>query len=358
MQKTPVQRARAIEAFGGNSVAGGEAERTFGFSFLMFVILCGIALASPAPAPNPPVPSQTNVTAPLLQGALSFGAIDNSVPLWHSASFALFTVGAVEDNRRIELHHFDLPCESCHDPANATETDKLQGQSIWQMSADVNGACTSSCHEYNRILNHPVGVSVSAVAADEMPLDSSGQMTCLTCHYDDYSSAEIVEGDDDRMLLVPFGDELCARCHARMPQTGRGGSHWSFGDKAHLGSINPQSIREDEMARLDGEIDQESHTCLGCHEEVTVTVPGYNETSAEKAARWRKMKDHPIGMDYSRIAMETYTEYNYPPGNADRIRMFDGKVGCGSCHSVYSGIEKLLVVRNDRSFLCRQCHNR
>jgi predicted CXXCH cytochrome family protein len=38
------------------------------------------------------------------------------------------------------------------------------------------------------------------------------------------------------------------------------------------------------------------------------------------------------------------------------IRLFDRSIGCGSCHSVYSGSERLLVKPNTRSALCLSCH--
>ena len=160
------------------------------------------------------------------------------------------------------------------------------------------------------------------------------------------------------MLRVVEGGYLCDQCHRQVSGSTPGQSYGHFSGKAHYGSINPES-RSMMSATSSGEdIDEESRTCVSCHEDVTVTVPGFNETGAVKAARWSKMKDHPIGMDYSRVAMRDFTEYHYPPREAERIRMFDGKVGCGSCHSIYSGVEKLLVVHNDRSYLCRQCHNR
>lgn len=74
------------------------------------------------------------------------------------------------------------------------------------------------------------------------------------------------------------------------------------------------------------------------------------------AARRRKMRDHPIGMDYSRVALQKASRYRYPLMN-HRIRLFDGRVGCGSCHSLYSNERKFLVQHNYRGALCRECHD-
>ncbi|MHC4293642.1 MAG: cytochrome c3 family protein [Planctomycetota bacterium] len=39
-----------------------------------------------------------------------------------------------------------------------------------------------------------------------------------------------------------------------------------------------------------------------------------------------------------------------------RIRLFNDRVGCGSCHSLYAQTEKNLVDRYEMGVLCRQCH--
>jgi predicted CXXCH cytochrome family protein len=39
-----------------------------------------------------------------------------------------------------------------------------------------------------------------------------------------------------------------------------------------------------------------------------------------------------------------------------RVRLFDRRVGCGSCHSPYAEGRALLVMSNVRSRLCLSCH--
>ena len=39
-----------------------------------------------------------------------------------------------------------------------------------------------------------------------------------------------------------------------------------------------------------------------------------------------------------------------------RLRFFNGKVGCGSCHDPYSTIHKKLVMSDENSKLCFSCH--
>ncbi len=40
----------------------------------------------------------------------------------------------------------------------------------------------------------------------------------------------------------------------------------------------------------------------------------------------------------------------------ERLRLFDGKVGCGTCHDMYSSEPKKLTVSDSGSNLCILCH--
>lgn len=340
--------------------AGKDKYSTMVVVFMILAALIPARVVTAKPAPSPAVPSPRNIQLPLWQTSLSLSSL-NSIPVWQSAaSVASLGMNSGTSKKRIPLHHFDLSCSNCHDPANATEDRKMRGQTIWRMSVDINRACSSSgCHDYNPVLNHPVGVSVSGAIPDDLPLDDSARITCLTCHIEPVSSTDAGTEDsqDERMLRMPDGADLCSSCHLRMVGMGQGQSHWRFSNRAHLGPINARSNSSQIKVYTIGGVDSESRSCLSCHEDITVTIPGYSETAAQKAARWRKMGDHPIGMDYSRIAMRKMGKYNYPLINAGQIRFFDGKVGCGSCHSLYSQERKYLVQSNFRSALCFECHN-
>ncbi|NNK62673.1 MAG: hypothetical protein HKO98_05620 [Gemmatimonadetes bacterium] len=56
-------------------------------------------------------------------------------------------------------------------------------------------------------------------------------------------------------------------------------------------------------------------------------------------------------------APDPYDGLRHPDLVDPRIRLFDGNLGCGSCHSVYAGEPGLLVMRNERSRLCTSCHD-
>ena len=95
----------------------------------------------------------------------------------------------------------------------------------------------------------------------------------------------------------------------------------------------------------------ESTACLSCHD-------GSLASGVIHGARQGLPLDlragHPVGLAY-RVGRGGSLR---PPASVDhRIRLPDGRVGCGSCHSPYSGERFMLVVPNDGSRLCLACHD-
>ncbi len=272
--------------------------------------------------------------------------------------FLLISTGAVsatQSKTPTALHHFQLPCQTCHSPGESG-SDYPDSTNV---SGDIDQLCTSGpCHDYNPVMNHPVGVTIDQSVSGDMPLDSAGRITCLTCHDKPSSSGTSTDIDESggRTLYKPQGLEFCASCHTKMDLPFSQESHWQFSMSAHLSPISPGQLSTSSSQRIGG-IDTESHMCLSCHDQVSVTIPSANESRRQQVAQWSSMSDHPIGMDYSRTAMRKAPRYNYPLMNQDRIRLFDGRMGCGSCHSLYSTEKKFLVQSNRRSALCFECHN-
>jgi predicted CXXCH cytochrome family protein len=305
-----------------------------------FMLLACVAAAIGSPAPEP-------------RGA------DNAAflqPLWHVAPVAPDPVRSPGPPTEIPLHHFDLPCDTCHEAAGASEPGK-DGDG-WRVTSGINRGCTSSaCHDYEPILNHPIGVAVPESVPRQMPLDRLSRITCLTCHVPAGGQPPRTDQDRRTSVLLGPGSDLCASCHLRMNAAGGKLAHWRFSMKAHLGNVNPLSGRENRVDIPLGRIDEESMACLNCHDDITVTIPGENETRQEQVARWARMKDHPIGMDYRSIAASGPAFFNYPGPTTDHVRLFDDRVGCGSCHSPYARNSDSLTVA-DHGALCRTCHIR
>ena len=250
-------------------------------------------------------------------------------------------------------HHFLQTCGNCHE-LNA-KTDNSRDKTIGPLHRDINQSCSQAgCHDYNSVLSHPVGIRARGHIPSEMPLNSKGQITCLTCHDEtnrnnpNYFPA---------FLRRASGRDLCASCHQASGNTPRKRAHWQFTTKAHLDAGNGRFSTKD-YGELTGGMDPESYTCLGCHDNISAVILGENESTAEKMRRRSDMSDHPIGMAYARMASRNHREFNMPLTMDARIRFFNGRVGCGSCHNLYNGQKNNLAVPSVRGNLCRQCHIR
>ena len=50
----------------------------------------------------------------------------------------------------IPLHHFELPCDSCHSPGATASDVSRKPQAFWRIADDVDQLCTiSGCHYLN-----------------------------------------------------------------------------------------------------------------------------------------------------------------------------------------------------------------
>jgi len=267
--------------------------------------------------------------------------------------------GQTQPHRNVLLHHFQLSCDTCH-TSNPTDriSDNEDNTNVGDVKGDINKLCTSECHNFEPSLNHPVGIKPEDMIPEDMPLDDHSHITCLTCHDDSGSSGTLSYFNDSRQRLLsrPEGMQFCGSCHTQMSGTRREQSHWQFTTRAHLGSINLQSTTFDDYAQTIDGLDLESRTCLSCHDDVSVNIPPLNETRRQRALRWTDMSDHPIGMDYDNIVSRQPDDYK--PLFDQEIRLFNGKVGCGSCHNFYSQNKKNPAMNNNTAAFCRKCHNR
>ncbi|MFC1761380.1 hypothetical protein ACFL6U_04805 [Planctomycetota bacterium] len=266
-------------------------------------------------------------------------------------------------NRAIPLHHFDLACNTCHENSSRSETyNDRNPNDTWEIAGDISSTCSQpGCHTVEGELNHPLGVSANIHTPAEMPLDDQGRITCLTCHLESSTTASTDNLDDQANLRLyrPEGIEFCASCHMDMGTSIKEQSHWRFSARAHLLPLSDQfSHTSDRLSVSVSSIDQESRTCMSCHENVAVSTPySRGMSNQSRAFGGASMANHPIGMSYTEAALNRRGGYYYPIMD-QRIRLFDGQVGCGSCHSLYSRKKNLLVMSNHRSVLCLTCHNK
>lgn len=217
-----------------------------------------------------------------------------------------------------------------------------------------DGACVS-CHAIDAAFSHPVGFMPGRSLPEAMPLQN-GRMTCLTCHEDDAGAHTRVRGRGDPMLRLGLeGRALCLSCHESSPFSKTGG-HSMAVSKAHLIWAHDKPDRAVRGAR--GGLDAESSSCLECHDGTIASAVGTKRAGAEIAS-FGANQTHPVGVPFRdrsgkdrSLDMRLVSPHTLDP----RIRLFDGSVGCGSCHSMYSPHENKLVMSNQRSALCLSCH--
>ena len=106
--------------------------------------------------------------------------------------------------------------------------------------------------------------------------------------------------------------------------------------------------------RRNASFDAASQACLSCHDGIMS-----KDVTITKTAGRDVLSEHPVGVSMSalQLARPDAEPMMRAPTQLDRrIRLFDNRVGCTSCHSPFSTEPKLLVMSNRNSDLCLSCH--
>lgn len=220
------------------------------------------------------------------------------------------------------------------------------------LSRPVTSLC-AECHE--QILSdgymHPLNVRPEhMIIPSDMPLSRSGEINCVTCH-DVHSDYLTPYGARTYFLRrQEKGKAFCSICHS--------GLELNRGHKASLGEAHFRS--QYIVTNTSQEIDSMSRNCISCHDGT------YATSVSILAGEWKHGNEfmrhdkgsHPIGINYEAVRINRGRRTDLKPiSQVDfRIRFFNGKVGCGSCHDPYSRIEKQLVMSDENSKLCFACH--
>jgi predicted CXXCH cytochrome family protein len=243
--------------------------------------------------------------------------------------------------------HAFRECSSCHVSENPA------GAIARRMTAPITMLC-GRCHEdvFSEGYMHPVDVRPTLVTVPaDMPLSLSGEITCGTCH-DIHSDYFTPYGAPTHFLRRQEQEKaFCMICHKNLEALSRG----------HEASLGEAHFRSQYIV-LDAaqDIDPMSKNCISCHDGT------YASSATIKAGAWTHQRSfisndrgsHPIGMNYEAARTSRGRKTDLKPMSAvdRRIRFFNGKVGCGSCHDPYSAIRKRLVMSDENSKLCYSCH--
>ncbi len=198
---------------------------------------------------------------------------------------------------------------------------------------DIDTLC-DECHS-DMGLSHPSGKKPSMSLPAVFPLDWRGRMTCATCH-----DIHITDSKSDFLLRGGYkaGRVFCYLCHKDTI-----GQHSGSDQPAHTAN-RFEIINESHL------IDDLSTECLCCHD--SSVAKGTNIGMG--AWTHRTGTEHPVGVDY----MKAFKNggYRHPSELNKVIRLFGGRVGCGSCHNMYSKEKLKLAMSNKGSALCLACH--
>lgn len=203
-----------------------------------------------------------------------------------------------------------------------------------------NSARCLNCHRFEKTLTHPVHVSPVLATPESLPL-LQGQVACVTCHdaSPEHRSAEVKVGQR------VDGTGLCMSCHQGTPALSRG-IHATATKLAHLQGDSHASRGHGGTG-----LDSESKSCMECHDGTLGSDAG-----AHRSGLSSDNTEHPIGVAMRFGGRTRESDFKLSRRVDDRIRLFEGMVGCGSCHSPYSRESAQLVINNRGSALCLNCH--
>jgi predicted CXXCH cytochrome family protein len=243
--------------------------------------------------------------------------------------------------------------------SSTTETTALSSEDnpqSHQIGVSTNRCI--DCHEFEELFSHPVDIvpPSSMTVSETLPL-INGRVTCTTCHETQASSHTNERTDVPEKIkrLIP-GSGLCLECHDPSNTSGQdlhalsiGVAHLTVSENGYPGS-NP---RAPSMELLD----TESDLCMTCHDgAVAGSSGGFDVGFRDGRILNIPQSEHPIGMYEYSVHLDPDGELTPQSMLDGRVRLFDNQVGCGSCHSVYSNEQALLVMSNDASQLCLSCH--
>ena len=245
-------------------------------------------------------------------------------------------IGAVTNSK---MHDFEGKCGMCH--VNIPDNNK----SIQDLTFndEIDKLC-EGCHSINKRKSHPINIAPKENIPLGAHLNKNGLLTCTTCH-DVHKENKTSNRQELSGLLRGHvkGRAFCQLCHMQRTLTG---------DWRHQTAITYAhsfgKLTQDREGML---LDKYSIECLSCHDG---TISKYPRVEVKQGI-WQHTGGslHPIGIDYP-----DSQDFVYSGSLPDGIRLFDRKIGCLSCHDMYSKENKKLAMNNKKSRLCLACHKK
>lgn len=227
---------------------------------------------------------------------------------------------------------------------STTVRSNLLAPTSQALALPSTGVDCRSCHNFDAGMSHPVDIRPSMAIPGEFPLHD-GNLTCITCH--DASARHASHGEPVGVRTEESGAALCSQCHAGASPFAKS-AHALATNRAHFAS---SSRAEHEGAP--GGLDRESQNCMSCHDGAAGADAGTHQFRVGQSG---PEGDHPIGVPMRVTERTRHGDFWLARRVDSRIRLFDGLIGCGTCHSVYAPGQAQLVISNHGSKLCLSCH--
>lgn len=202
----------------------------------------------------------------------------------------------------------------------------------------LTNACEDCHRDVKETQSHPTDVYATIPVPKDMPL-TDGMITCLTCHYVHPKKGKQLIKKHYFLRRLVKGPLFCNICH-------------ELNEKGHVvvETIHPGSFK---VTDRESSIDRVSLECIQCHDT-------YFKDQSDRigAGNWKHTSKmtHPIGTRYKEARTKKMNNFRPEAMLKKEIALFEGKIGCGTCHSIYSKNRAMLVVDNRGSRLCRECH--
>ncbi|NIA12674.1 MAG: hypothetical protein GWP08_01245 [Nitrospiraceae bacterium] len=261
-----------------------------------------------------------------------------------TALVLLGTMQWVLSAQRDSPHNGGGVCDDCHlnDPEQPGDESRKM-----LLVEDVDALCRR-CHPLDKGLSHPSNVPALDKTSEKLPLDWAGRITCATCHYTHRRNRPDVTGYLIRTEKT--GRVFCEACHSDLMGDARG-RHSGILNRSHLGATGTR-------VRAGGFFDVLSLQCLACHDGTVAQASSPGGRSM--GGSWQHAQiglSHPIGVAYP-PSDHRARQYRATAELDPRIRLFEGKLGCCSCHEPYSNERHGLIMSNKGSALCLACHKK
>lgn len=250
--------------------------------------------------------------------------------------FAFFIFGVCA----FRIHDFQGRCSLCHVNAQGSSG----APSDLSFTDEIDKLC-AKCHDIANQRSHPIKVKPQKNIPLSAHLDKNGLMSCSTCH-DVHKEDKTSNKFELSGLLWGHikGRAFCDLCHNKESI----GSSWRHQTAIVYAHSQGKLIQNAKGAFLD----KFSSECLSCHDGSISKFPRVEV----KQGVWQHGIgiSHPVGVEYPRGE-----DFKFADSLPKEVRLFDGKIGCLSCHEIYnSKVKNMLAMSNAKSRLCLACHKK